>query len=47
MREPVGNNDVQHDDNATDDEPEGIGHHAIIKLLCVQKNLQTFMFKNI
>jgi hypothetical protein len=37
MREPVGNNDVHHEDNANDDEPEGICHHAIFKILCVQK----------
>jgi hypothetical protein len=44
VQEPDGNNDVHQEDNATDDEPEGIGHHAIFKLLRVQKNLQIFMF---
>jgi hypothetical protein len=47
MREPDGNNDVNCEDNATDDELEGIGQRAIFELLCVQKNLQIFMLKQI
>jgi hypothetical protein len=30
MREPDDNNDVNHEENATDDEPEGIGHRAYL-----------------
>jgi hypothetical protein len=46
MREPAGNNDVHHEENTTDDEPEGIGHRAIFKILRVQRNLQIFMLTN-